>query len=98
MSRVEIERRIAEIQAEENEMAERQYRYGYMIDRQYSAKLFQEKMKLMKQLKCRWNYCVIGIYGGNTYGEIEEVRIFGLYNWKSDERENCNSSIRKSKI
>ena len=53
MSRVEIERRIAEIQAEENEMAERQYRYGYMIDRQYSAKLFQEKMKLMKQLKCR---------------------------------------------
>lgn len=53
MSRVEIESRIAEIQAEEKEMAERQYRYGYMVDRQYSAKLFQEKMQLMKQLKCR---------------------------------------------
>ena len=52
MSREAIERRIAEIRAEENEMAERQYRFGYMVDRQYSAKLFQEKMQLMKQLKC----------------------------------------------
>lgn len=51
MSRTEIEKRIAEINAEEKEMAERQYRYGYMVDRQYSAKLFQEKMQLMKQLK-----------------------------------------------
>lgn len=51
MSRAEIESRITEIKAEEREMAERQYRYGYMIDRQYSAKLFQEKMQLMKQLK-----------------------------------------------
>ena len=51
MSRAEIESRIAEINAEEKEMAERQYSYGYMIDRQYSAKLFQEKMQLMKQLK-----------------------------------------------
>jgi carotenoid cleavage dioxygenase-like enzyme len=51
MSRTEIESRIAEINLEEKEMAERQYRYGYMVDRQYSAKLFQEKMQLMKQLK-----------------------------------------------
>lgn len=51
MSRVEIEKRIAEINTEEMEMAERQYRYGYMIDRQCSAKLFQEKMQLIKQLK-----------------------------------------------
>ena len=51
MSRTEIENRLAEIKAEEMEMAERQYRYGYMVDRQYSAKLFQEKMQLMKQLK-----------------------------------------------
>lgn len=49
--RTEIEKRIAEINEEEKEMAERQYRYGYMVDRQYSAKLFQEKMQLMKQLK-----------------------------------------------
>lgn len=51
MNKTEIESRIAEINAEEKEMAERQYRYGYMVDRQYSAKLFQEKMQLMKQLK-----------------------------------------------
>lgn len=51
MTRAEIERRIAEINAEEMEMAERQYRYGYMVDRQYSAKLFSEKMQLMAQLK-----------------------------------------------
>ena len=51
MSRAEIESRVAEIEQEEMEMAERQYRYGYMVDRQYSAKLFQEKMQLMKQLK-----------------------------------------------
>ena len=51
MTRVEIESRIAEINAEEMEMAERQYRYGYIVDRQYSAKLFQEKMQLVKQLK-----------------------------------------------
>ena len=51
MARTEIESRLAEINAEEMEMAERQWRYGYMVDRQYSAKLFQEKMKLMKQLK-----------------------------------------------
>ena len=50
MSRAEIESRLAEINTEEKEMAERQYRYGYMVDRQYSAKLFQEKMQLMKQL------------------------------------------------
>lgn len=51
MSRTEIEIRLAEIEAEENEMAERQYRYGYMVDRQYSAKLFSEKLHLMKLLK-----------------------------------------------
>lgn len=51
MSRAEIENRLAEINAEETEMAERQYRYGYMVDRQYAAKLFQEKIQLMKQLK-----------------------------------------------
>ena len=51
MTRAEIENRIAEINAEEMEMAERQWRYGYMVDRQYSSKLFQEKMQLMKQLK-----------------------------------------------
>ena len=51
MTKTEIESRLAEINAEEMEMAERQYRYGYMVDRQYSAKLFQEKMQLMKQLK-----------------------------------------------
>lgn len=46
-----MENRIAEIEAEEMEMAERQYQYGYMVDRQHSAKLFQEKMRLMKELK-----------------------------------------------
>lgn len=51
MGRTEIGNRIAEIEQEEKEMAERQYRYGYMVDRQYSAKLFREKMQLMKQLK-----------------------------------------------
>ena len=51
MNRTELENRLAEINAEEMEMAESQYRYGYMADRQYSAKLFQEKMQLMKQLK-----------------------------------------------
>ena len=51
MNKSEIERRLAEINAEEMEMAERQWRYGYMVDRQYSSKLFQEKMKFMKQLK-----------------------------------------------
>lgn len=51
MSRTAIESRIAEIETEEKEMAERQYRYGHMVDRQYSAKLFQEKIQLMKQLK-----------------------------------------------
>ena len=51
MTRTEIENRIAEIKAEEMEIAERQWRYGYMVDRQYSAKLFQEKMQLMNQLK-----------------------------------------------
>ena len=45
MTKTEIENRISEIEAEEMEMAERQYRYGYMVDRQYSAKLFQEKIK-----------------------------------------------------
>ena len=53
MSQVEIESRIEEINAEEKEMAERQYRYGYMVDRQYSAKLFQEKMQLIKQLNAQ---------------------------------------------
>lgn len=51
MTKSEIESRLAEIKVEEMEIAERQYRYGYMVDRQYSAKLFQEKMQLMKQLK-----------------------------------------------
>ena len=51
MTRTEIENRISEIKAEEMESAERQWRYGYMVDRQYSAKLFQEKMQLIKQLK-----------------------------------------------
>lgn len=46
MSRTKIESRIAEINTEEKEMAEHQYRYGYMVDRQYSAKLFQEKCNL----------------------------------------------------
>lgn len=48
MSRAEIESRIAEIKAEEKEMEEHQYRYGYMVDRQYSAKLFQEKCNLLR--------------------------------------------------
>ena len=51
MSRTEIETRLAEIEAEETKMAELQYQYGYMVDRQYSAKLFSEKLNLMKQLK-----------------------------------------------
>ena len=51
MSKTEIEKRLAEIEQEEKEMAERQYRYGYIVDRQHSAKLFQEKMELMKKLK-----------------------------------------------
>lgn len=51
MTRAEIEIRLAEIEAEETAMAERQYRYGYMVDRQHSAKLFSEKISLMKQLK-----------------------------------------------
>lgn len=51
MNRIEIESRLAEIEAEEKEMAEHQYRYGYMIDRPYSAKLFSEKIQLMNQLK-----------------------------------------------
>ena len=50
MTRVEIESRIAEIDAEQMEMAERQWCYGYMVDRQYSAKLFREKCQLQKQL------------------------------------------------
>lgn len=53
MSKVKIESRIAEINAEEKEMSERQYRYGYMVDRQYSAKLFSEKMQLIKQLNAQ---------------------------------------------
>jgi carotenoid cleavage dioxygenase-like enzyme len=51
IGKTEIENRIAEIETEEMEMAERQYRYGYMVDKQYSAKLFQEKMQMMKQLR-----------------------------------------------
>lgn len=51
MNRIEIESRLAEIEAEEKEIAERQYRYGYKVDRQYSAKLFSEKIQLMNQLK-----------------------------------------------
>ena len=50
MSITKLECRISEIESEENEIAEREYRYGYIGDRQYCAKLFSEKIQLMKQL------------------------------------------------
>lgn len=58
MSKEEIKSRIAEIETEEKEIAERQYRYGYIADRQHCARLFLEKMQLMKQLKLRSNCCL----------------------------------------
>lgn len=50
MSKEDIRKRIAEIKAEEKEIAEHQYRHGYIPDRQYCARLFSEKMQLMMQL------------------------------------------------
>ena len=48
MTYEEAKARVAAIEAEEMEMSERQYRYGYIEDRQYGAKLFQEKMQLKR--------------------------------------------------
>ena len=51
MTRTEIMNRLEEIKAEEMEIAELQWQYGYMVDSQYSASLFKEKAELMAQLK-----------------------------------------------
>lgn len=49
MTYEEAKARAAEIEAEEAEAAEMQYRYGYMIDRQHSAKLYREKVAIKKR-------------------------------------------------
>lgn len=48
MTYEEAKARAAAIEAEETEAAEMQYRYGYMVDKMHSAKLFREKVAIKK--------------------------------------------------
>lgn len=48
MTYEEAKARVSAIEAEESEAAEMQYRYGYMVDRQQSAKLYREKVAIKK--------------------------------------------------
>lgn len=47
----DIQGRIAEIDAEQDEIYQREYQYSYMPDKMYMAKLYQEKTGLEKVLK-----------------------------------------------
>lgn len=51
-----VEQRIAEIDAENKEMDDRQYQYGYMRDKMYGAKLYREKRELRQVLEIVANY------------------------------------------
>jgi hypothetical protein len=48
MTYAEAKTRFEAIEAQENELYEMQYRFGYIADRQTIAKLYQEKQNLKK--------------------------------------------------
>lgn len=51
LTKEQIEARLEEIEKEEYEAAQNQWRYGIMVDRQHSAALYQEKRRLTESLR-----------------------------------------------
>ena len=51
MTREEIKARIEAIEDEMNYLDDMQYRLGYIVDRQYQAKMYHEKVELKKALE-----------------------------------------------
>ena len=51
MTREEIKTRIEAIEDEMNYLDDMQYRLGYIVDRQYQAKMYHEKVELKKALE-----------------------------------------------
>ena len=49
MTHEEAKARLEAIEAEESELYEMQYKYGYIADRMTISKLYHEKMELKKQ-------------------------------------------------